>query len=144
MAKYVPIKLELIDEGLFSKQIEIDFGEVQRALINYIAHNGKRIQKGSAKLVIELTVGAAKPKNSDVFSYYVEAKTKKQLPATPPSVSVVLLDLNDDNEDTLFVSSSGGRRDTPLQQVLCTSDGRTVDQETGEVLDKQPGTEIVI
>jgi hypothetical protein len=135
MGKYVPVELSLIDEGNFEKQIQLDFAEVQKSLINYIERNGKRIQKGTSKLVIELTVGAAKPKNSDVFSYYVEAKTKKVLPATPPSVSVLLLDLNDDNVETLFVAASGGRRDTPQQQILCTQDGRAVDQETGEVME---------
>lgn len=129
MAKqYVPLTVELVDEGLFLQQINEDLAKLQRELVKFRETYTERAAGSKGKLTIELTV-CAEPKEKDLFS--LKSSTKLALPSRPAHTSMAFAGESQDEQPCLLVRASGSTGDSPRQTVLTTRDGRIVDPETG-------------
>ena len=136
MAKYELSTIELLEEGRFLEDLRKAYRKIQTELRYHESQYGHATNKGSAKLTVTLGFSWAKPSGVKDSVFYAEGKLAIALPGTPAIVNLCL-PLEDDNDvPGLFMQASGGRKETPRQSRLCTHDGRTVDPETGEVLEK--------
>lgn len=129
--KFAPLTLELIDEGEFLKQANQELVRIQGELRRYRAQHGDRAVKAKAKLVMEVNLQCEL--SDDTYS--VKSLSKTTLPSLPPTVTMAMGGETQDEKDCLFVRKSGSTPDTPKQGVLTTKDGRTVNPETGEVIE---------
>lgn len=131
--KFVPVELDLIDEGLFLKSINEELKAVMQQMIAFKKqHGSERSQGAKGILTIKVTV-QFEGRDEDDFS--IKGVITKQTPARPASLSVALQGEEQDGQPTLFVRQSGSSQDNPKQAKLCTKDGRTIDPDTGEVLE---------
>jgi hypothetical protein len=127
----VPLQVELVEEGRFLAAINEQIALIQRELVGYVEKWGAEKCKGvKGSLKVEL---AMKFEGREETDWSIKGDIKKQVPLRPPSVSVALADHEQDGEPALFVLASGSSKSSPLQGVLCTEDGRTIDQKTGKV-----------
>ena len=130
--KKVPLTLGRIDEGRFAVQTDEDLHDLQTALLAYAANYGPESRKAKAKLTIEITIAVEDPAEGLCS---IKATAKKTTPQRPATVSMATTDEDDDGQPGLFVRPAGSDTSPPRQTKLATDDGRTIDTETGEVLD---------
>lgn len=123
--EFCPLSLDLIDEGRFMEQAGKDLAELQAYLSTYCQEHGDKAKGGRAKLTIEVTLVCEDPEQ-DLFS--IKALVRKTLPSRPPSVTAAIGNENQLGEQCLFVRTSGSTEDNPRQSILCTKDGRAVEQ----------------
>lgn len=128
-SRFIPLELDLIDEGLFVEQANLDLRALQETILEYNKKHGDRAKNAKAKLTLEITLRCENP-DDELFS--VKAQIKKSLPARPPSTSLAMAS-EDEKGACLFVRVSGSDNVTPAQGKLATQDGRTIDPETGKV-----------
>jgi hypothetical protein len=126
--KYVPLYLWLIDQGRFVAQAADEFAKLQNGLIAYKTKHGEASVGAKAKFTLEVTLGIEHPAADDQIS--IVAQIKRSMPATPASTSKATAAKTDKGEGALFVRASGSSTSPPQQAVLCTDDGKTVDQKT--------------
>lgn len=132
MRKMVPLQLELIEQGRFLEALNEQILQIQRELVLYVEKWGPEKCKGvKGSLKIEIAMKFEGREESD---WSIKGDIKKQIPLRPLSVSVALADHEQDGEPALFVQASGSSKSSPLQGILCTQDGRTVDPNTGKVV----------
>ena len=132
---YKPLAPELIDEGRFPGQVRQSLAEVQAALLKHYETYGDRTNSGKAKLKIEIALVWERKKDMEVPLHSIKVEFKKDLPQPPASVGLALASEDHEGRPCLMVQASGSRSEDPRQGRLCTDDGRTIDQETGEVVE---------
>lgn len=138
VTKFTALELALIDEGRFLAKADEDLRKAQAHLVRYLAeHKGLAVKaKAELTLKVVLTCEETEPENQ-MFS--VKAISTTKLPNRPATVTLALPGQDDEDEPILFVRRSGSTADTPRQRVLATEDGRAVDTETGEVIERRKG-----
>ena len=132
MQKYVPLTLNLIDEGLFVGDINKALASLQGHLVAHQEEHGEASKGAKVKLTAEITMGIEHPKDGITF---IKSQIKKTLPAAPPSVSRAMVGETQTEEPCLLVRQTGSGKDVPNQGVLATAAGVGVDMETGELLE---------
>ena len=134
---FVPLALDLVDEGRVLEQFNLDLRAAQVAIVDHLREYKGLAEKSKAVVRLELTLTCESPDDS-MFS--VMAETRLKLPNRPATITLALADQADaDGLPALFVRRSGSTPDTPRQAVLTTQDGRAVDPATGEAADKAAG-----
>ena len=129
--KYAPLELALIEEGQFIDRINSDLSHIQQDLLSFVEEHADRAKGAKAVLTIQITLACENPTDG---GYSIKALTKKTVPNRPASVSLCFGDEKDDGTPSLFVRKSGSDESIPQQGKLATDAGKTIDQETGEVL----------
>ena len=131
MAKrFSEVDLAAIDEGRFLAAVEADLAAVQTKLIRFREEYGEAADKAKAELTIKLTIQAEKGQ-AEFFS--ITASTTMKIPARPASLSMAMAGEDQTGSPRLFAPTSGADDyPNPRQAKLTTSDGRTIDPETGE------------
>lgn len=133
-AKFVPLTLNLIEEGQFLEDLEEQLAEGQRKLIQFVEREGAKAKKSKAVLKIEIALSADDPENS---AYTIKTAIKSTWPGRLNQVSLAVQEFTDDSQPALFVRSSGSDEDSPRQGKLFTrhdlaDDRRTLPPGTGE------------
>jgi len=126
--RFVPLDLDLIDEGQFVAAAAEEFAQLQNSLVAYKNIHRERSEGVKAVFTIEVTLSVDSVED-DLFG--ISAITKSKLPVRPASTSVALAGQTDGGEGALFVRQTGSDRATPAQTKLCTDRGETIDPETG-------------
>lgn len=129
--RFVPLSLDLIDEGQFLADANAELLKLQRKLREHREEHGEAANNAKAKLTIEVTLQCLA---DDAAAFSVKALSKVVLPGRPAKVTLAIGGIDDNRQPCLFVRSSGSTADSPEQAVLVTADGRAVDAETGEVV----------
>jgi len=135
MAQMKMLTIELIEEGRLLQDVDEALGEIQCGLIEYRKRWGDAAaEKAKGTVTLKLTVCCDDPKN-DLYS--VKGEVQVSVPKRPARTTVALEDKEQDGTPALFARASGTTEDAPGQKVLCTRDGRTVDPDTGEVIEDE-------
>ncbi len=130
MQRYVPLTVDLIDEGRFIGDINKALADLQGHLVRHQTEFGEESKGAKVKLTAEIIMGIEHPKDGISF---VKSQIKKTLPVAPPSVSRAMSGESQTDEPCLLVRATGSGADAPQQGILTTADGDAVDTETGEV-----------
>ena len=130
--QFVPLTGQLVDEGLFLQDLNMELAELQNAIVQFCEAHGDRAEKAVAVLEIKI---ALKVENPDDKAFSVKTTMKSKMPTRPASVSMAMGGSNDDGKMALFVRASGSDESYPKQMKLATHDGRVIDPETGKALD---------
>lgn len=130
--KFVPVKLDGINEGQFLTDVDECIHEAIRGLIELKRKYGADRMK-KVKAVVNAKISIAF-EGRDETDYSIRGDVKTTLPSRPACVSVAIEGDEQDETPTLFQRKSGTTKADPRQGVLATQDGRTVDPETGEIL----------
>jgi hypothetical protein len=69
----------------------------------------------------------------DDHLFVVKGSVSQKVPSRPPTVTMAIADEDDEGQPGLFMRASGTDKSRPEQAKLCTSDGRRINPETGEV-----------
>ncbi len=129
--RFVPLVLNLIEEGEFVQNANEAFGELQEHMIAYVRKHGKELAKGATgKLTLAVTV---KFEGRDKHDFSIKGEIKSALPNRPPVVSAATAGQTQDDRDALFVRRSGSTAQPPRQGAICTQKGEPIDTKTGEV-----------
>ncbi len=115
MNMMVPLKLELLNEGLFLKEVESAFAELQTQALAYGAKYKKEAIGKKSKLTIEIEM---KHLSVELNDYSITTNTKKALPQPPAITTRGIGDCDKDGAMILFVRQEGSGFDTPRQQTI--------------------------
>lgn len=129
MNPFVPLELDLIDEGRFVGRINEALRACQTELVEHIKEHEGKAKGATATVKMAVRLKCEDPESITVS---VQAKLERALPAPPPNVTMAMAG-EDDQGPCLFVRRTGSKKDHPAQATLCTEDGQTVDLETGEI-----------
>jgi len=127
-----PLELEKIEEGRFLALFRKSLAEVQAAIGRRIAEYPDS-RKG-VKAVVTAEV-AFELSGDDLDVIAITTSLKHKTPAPPKGRSTGVLDTTDAGAHAVFVRPSGSARGAPTQGRLCTEDGKSIDPETGEIVD---------
>lgn len=128
---FVPLDLDLIEEGEFVQNADEAFRELQERMITYVRKHGKELSKGTkGKLTLAVTVQF---EGRDANDFSIKGEIKSALPNRPAVVSAAMAGQTQDDKDALFVRRSGSTAQPPRQGAICTRKGETIDTKTGEV-----------
>jgi len=130
MDTFVPLELQLIDEGRFIGKIDEAIVAGQAAIMEYGEKYGTRAEKAKVVITASISLVCVKPEQR---AYGCVAQVKMSVPSEPASASYLTAGLNQTDQKVLFCRKSGSSADPPEQGKLCTADGRTINSETGEV-----------
>lgn len=118
--KFVPVELQLIDQGRFIGQFKTDLHQLQADFINYCRKHLEKAKGAKAKLVAEIIISAEDDK-ANMFG--IKAGVRTSLPAAPPSVGVAMAADDDGDVPTLFCHIGGTKADSPEQGVMFGDQG---------------------
>lgn len=121
---FVPLQLDLIDEGVFAQDIDQALADLQDKIARFRKQHGLKSAKAKGKLQIDLEVAIEGDGEEDTFS--IKASMKTTLPKAPASVSLAMGGETEDGRMGLFVRKSGSDSSHPEQMKLSTQDGRTI------------------
>ena len=130
MARFVPLELDLIDQGRFVEDINAELRTIQAGLVRYARKYKGNAVKTKAEIQMKIVL-QYEGQSEDDFS--IKTTMSKKVPCRPPTTTLALADDEQDGTPLLFVKRSGSTKDHPTQQLLCTDDGRPIDVETGAV-----------
>lgn len=127
--QFVPLSAKLIDEGEFVGTLDEVLSEVMKNLVKYRKTHGDRAHKAKAtvKATIEMIVT-----DTENGAYQINWKLDQSLPKRPTQSSFAVEGGMQDDQDALFVRTSGSDDSHPPQMKFATRDGRNVDPETGQ------------
>lgn len=128
--KFVPLTGQLIDEGEFLGDLNVELAELQEAIVKYCRLHGQKAKGAVAALDIKLAI---RVENVDDEAYSVRVSMKATHPKRPASISLAMGGTDDDGNLALFVRTAGGDKTEPRQGKLFTQRGAVIDPETGEV-----------
>ena len=126
---FVPLTGQLIDEGEFIGDLNLELAELQDAIVKYCRLHGEKAKGAVAALDIKIAI---KVENVDDQAYSVKTSIKATHPKRPASISLAMGGTGDDGKQALFVRKSGSDESNPRQMKLATKDGRAIDFETGK------------
>ena len=129
MRKFVPLTIDLVEEGELISDFNDSFRDLQTALIDYVAKHGENAEKAKAVITLKVTLGVASV-HDDQFT--VASSLNVTMPKRPTRASLALSAVDDDGVPSLFARASGTTKEEPRQQRLCTEDGRAIGTD-GEV-----------
>lgn len=133
MAKsFVPLTLDLIEEGSFAREANGDLLRLQRELLRHVEVYGPEAKGATAVLTLKIKLKCEDPEQE---LYTIKTTSNMQTPARPAGVSAAVADFTEDHKPALFVRKSGSDRGDPRQNKLSTADGRTIG-EGGSVSDE--------
>lgn len=117
---FVPLSLDLIQEGQFVLDINTDLQELQRKLIQYVNKHGDAATKAKGKLTIEILIGCANPEQE---AYGIVTTITQSLPKRPPKASLAMSGEDQDGNLVLLVRNSGSDESNPEQGKLFKTHG---------------------
>lgn len=117
---FVPLSSQLIDEGEFLQNLDIELADLQQVLAKYVEQHGEKALKAVAKLQIEITL---KVENVESDAYSVKTSIKSVQPKRPASVSMAIGGRDDDGKLALFVREMGSDESPPAQGKLFQTKG---------------------
>lgn len=140
--KFRPATLAMVEEGRLLVEVESQFAAMQRRLCEYVQEHGDRAEGAKAKLILTVEVKAehVSPDEPGDSSYSISTDIRASIPTRPKRASTAIAGEDDDGTPRLFARASGTSEGEPRQLRLATEDGRVVDPETGEVIEKKKGT----
>lgn len=130
--RFIPVTLDLIDEGEFVEGINAELEKATQAITAYCREHGDKAHKAKAKLKIEIEMCVV---NAADGAYSIKNTIKTEHPGRPSSVSLAVGGEDERGQGTLFVRGSGSDQHHPRQAKLATRDGRVIDPVSGEPLD---------
>lgn len=115
MTKFLPLTLELIEEGQFVEDFESELAHAQRALIAFVKRHGGSAKGAKAEVNVKITIGAG-----DIESqvYSITSAIKTTIPRRLTGLSSAIQDFCDDGTETLFVRETGSDDGDPRQGKL--------------------------
>lgn len=122
--QFVPLELNLIDEGEFLREANFNLAKLQESLRHFRREHGEKSVGAKGKLVMEVVLSCEKS-GDDVFG--IKTQNKITLPTAPPSITVAIAGENQDGTPCLFVRQTGSSFDSPKQGIMATHDGEIVD-----------------
>ena len=131
-AIFVPLTLELVNEGNFVDEINEALQEAQGELIKHVEKHELKAKGAKVVLNVKIVMACMDP---EARSYGCAASIKKVSPDRPAIVSMLIASNTQDDKKRLLCRRSGSSRDVPHQQKICTEDGRPIDVDTGVVLE---------
>ena len=126
--------IESIDEGRFMRDVNEALENLQEQVIAFSDKHGVKAKNAKAKLTVEVIIGCVSPEDG---AFAFGTQIKQSLPAPPARVTLAMAGNGDSKKPRLFARASGTGKDFPLQRVLCTENGQTVDPITGEILEEE-------
>ena len=135
---FVPLELNLIDEGMFVQDLNKALRNLQGQVIRHARQYGHKAEKSKAQLKAEITLICLDPEQE---TFGCVSQIKVTLPSAPASASMLMAGLTQTNENALMCRTSGTTPDHPQQRVFATLDGRGVDTETGAIQEDTPDDE---
>jgi len=117
---FVPLTLELIEEGAFKKALDRHIAEAQAGLVEFVETWGER--SGKAKAVIDMTIEIECQSIEDGI-YSVTPKLKLKMPARPPRTTAAMSGSQKnprtgETELCMFVRDTGSTPGDPNQMHL--------------------------
>lgn len=135
MMNLKPITFRDIEEGKLAEDLDAAVLDVSNALIAHVAQYGvQATKKDKAKLTLEITFEHL---GNELKTFGMTGKIKRTLPGRPATTTLAIHSEDQLGEGGLFVRVSGSDDSEPHQMKLATKDGRAIDQETGEAIDKR-------
>lgn len=129
--QFVPLTTKLIDEGEFVGTLDEVLGEVMKSLVAYRKQHGDRAHKAKATITAKIEMIVTDVENG---AYQINWKLDQSLPKRPTQSSFAVEGGTEDNDDALFVRTSGSDNTHPDQMKFATRDGRSIDPATGEAV----------
>ena len=128
--QFVPIEPDLIDEGEFMEELAGKLNEAFLMLRKHRLRFDDKAKKASVEVIgkVKLTVMDTKEGNTAV-TWEVQVKPPKR----PAETSFAIDGYDQHSEPALLVKAGGSDKSDARQMKFATSDGRNVDQESGEV-----------
>jgi hypothetical protein len=121
--QFVPLTGQLIDEGEFLGDLNLELAELQNAIVQFCRLHGEKSKGAVGKLQVEIAI---KVENPDDQGYSVKTTMKSVQPKRPATVSLAMGGTGDDGRQALFVRKSGSDDTQPRQMKLATKDGRAI------------------
>lgn len=119
---YVPLTIELIDEGRFLADMNADFLRLQEKMIDFCHEHKEEATGAKGEMLVKLTLKAEKPQ-FEIFS--IKGATRTALPGRPAVTSSAQGDTEDSTGMPLLaVRPLGSSKEPPAQGKLYTDDGR--------------------
>jgi len=128
------VTVESIDEGRFMQDINEALENLQEHIIAFSDKHGIKAKNAKAKLTIEVVIGCIAPEDG---AFAFGTQVKQSLPSPPAKLTLAMAASAENNKPRLFARASGTGKDSPVQRVLCTEDGHSIDPDTGEVLNEE-------
>lgn len=126
---FVPVSIDLLNEGAFLKEVQDEFQAAKDALIAHVDEHGLRIKKATSVVTVEISIDYEDCDGGGAYSITTHVKHKR--PAPPARGSRVSRLAGDGGEIDLFVQPSGSRDESPMQGRLAQTDGTGLDPNTG-------------
>lgn len=114
---FVPLTLELIEEGEFIERVREKFREAQVALIDHVAQFGEEAKKAKAKVDVSIEISVASRKDN---LFAIKPKVKLETPGHPvrATAAFAVKEAGEDGQPMLFVRGSGSTQGDPSQMHL--------------------------
>jgi hypothetical protein len=127
---YVPLELELIDEGRYLSNVNDALVGLQAGLIEHVKQYQLKAVRAKAVLKAEITLVCIDPEQG---AYACLAQIKTTPAPAPPAASMLMSGKGQTDENCLLCRKSGSSSDSPRQKVFLTETGEKINPETGEV-----------
>jgi hypothetical protein len=124
--QFAPVELATIKQGDFIIECEEAFRRVNERLIKHVEQFER-----SAQAVLKMIVSVKYDSEKDAYAIVTDIEEK--LPKKPSRVTTAFVSEDPVNgHPCLFAQSAGTHKGDPHQQLLCTEDGKVIDQKTGK------------
>ena len=134
-SQMVPLEMHLIDEGRFLSDLNTALLNAQQQLCKHVEVHDYKAKKAKVVVKAEIILVCLDPEQD---AYACIAQVKTVLPAAPAAASMLMGGKTQTGELCLICKVSGSDGVTPAQRKLCTTDGRKIDEQTGEVEEPEP------
>jgi hypothetical protein len=125
---FTPVNIGLLSDGAFLDEVQEQFDEAKRALLNHIAANKEKIIR--AKATVNVTISLDYDVKGGIS---ITTECKHKVPALPARSSRVIPMADEaTGEIDLFVQKSGAFNGPPQQQRICKEDGTGIDPVSRE------------
>jgi hypothetical protein len=130
-SKFVPLTLAGINEGMLLTDVASELSEGQKYLAKFVDDYGSAAYKQEVTITVKIKIKVASvtPATDDTDAHATFAilpSVTKTMPKRPIPVSTAMIGVDEDNQPSLFVRSSGSSGGNPTQLKLSTDDGRTI------------------
>lgn len=125
--------LSLINQGRLLARFNQAVLKAQEQYTAHVKKWGSDAKGAKATITMKLTMVCTSGESGETE---IRAKVTLVPPDDPEMTSVATVD-KERPEALLFVRPDGSSEDPPCQMVMATYDGRTVDTQTGEIVDDE-------
>lgn len=130
---FQPLTLGRVEEGELVREFNRAFRLQQEKLIEHVDRYGEKAKGASAEITLKVTVKCRDP---EAGLFTAKTSMSKKDPQRPARTTTAFARVSDDEQAGLFVRASGSTEGDPTQLVLSTQDGRAIDAETGEAVER--------